>query len=81
MMTHMSRGAKFALYAFLVIVVIITLIPLLYTLSASFKTNFEIAKGGINLIPRQPTFDNFKTVWGMSGWTPGPPTRTTPSTP
>ncbi|MBR7188931.1 MAG: carbohydrate ABC transporter permease [Clostridia bacterium] len=69
MMTHMSRGAKFALYAFLVIVVIITLIPLLYTLSASFKTNFEIAKGGINLIPRQPTFDNFKTVWGMSGTT------------
>jgi len=69
MMHHMSLGAKIALYAFLVIIVVITLIPLVYTLSASFKTNFEIAKGGINLIPRQPTFDNFKTVWGMSGTT------------
>ena len=50
MMHHMSLGSKIALYAFLVIIVVITLIPLVYTLSASFKTNFEIAKGGINLI-------------------------------
>ncbi len=69
MMAHMSPGAKIALYAFLVIMVFITIIPLLYTVSASFKTNFEIAKGGINLIPEQPTFDNYKTVWGMSGTT------------
>ena len=63
MMHHMSLGSKIALYAFLVIIVVITLIPLVYTLSASFKTNFEIAQGGVNLIPREPTFDNFKTVW------------------
>ena len=69
MMHHMSLGSKIALYAFLVIMVVITLIPLVYTLSASFKTNFEIAQGGVNLIPREPTFDNFKTVWGMSGTT------------
>ena len=69
MMHHMSLGSKIALYAFLVIIVVITLIPLVYTLSASFKTNFEIAQGGVNLIPREPTFDNFKTVWGMSGTT------------
>ena len=69
MMSNMSTGAKIALYAFLVIMVFITVIPLLYTVSASFKTNFEIAKGGINLIPKEPTFDNYKTVWGMSGTT------------
>lgn len=69
MLNNMSRGSKIALYAFLVIMVIITLIPLLYTVSASFKPNFEIAKGGINLIPKEPTFDNYKTVWGMSGTT------------
>ena len=69
MTMHMSLGAKIALYVFLVIMVFITLVPLLYTVSASFKTNFEIAKGGINLIPKTPTFDNYKTVWGMSGTT------------
>lgn len=47
--------------------VILTVIPLLYTVSASFKTNMEIATGGINLIPKTFTFDNYKTVWGMSG--------------
>ena len=69
MMSNMSLGAKIALYTFLVIMVFVTIIPLLYTVSASFKTNFEIAAGGINLIPKTPTFDNYKTVWGMSGTT------------
>ena len=69
MTSNMSTGAKIALYAFLVIMVFITVIPLLYTVSASFKTNFEIAKGGINLIPKEATFDNYRTVWGMSGTT------------
>lgn len=69
MTMRLSRGGKIALYAFLIVVVIITLIPLLYTVSASFKTNFEIAQGGVNLLPAEPTFDNFKTVWGMSGTT------------
>ena len=68
-MMQMSKGAKIALYTFLVIMVFITVVPLLYTVSASFKTNFEIAKGGINPIPKEPTFDNYKTVWGMSGTT------------
>ena len=67
MTMRMSTGGKIALYTFLVIMVIITVIPLLYTASASLKTNFEIAQGGINLIPEEPTFDNFKTVWGMTG--------------
>lgn len=64
---RISLGAKIALYAFLIIMVFITLIPLLYTVSASFKTNYEITAGGTNLIPAEPTLDNYKTVWGMSG--------------
>ena len=64
---RISLGAKIALYAFLIIMVFTTLIPLLYTVSASFKTNYEITAGGINLIPAEPTLDNYKTVWGMSG--------------
>ena len=64
---RISLGAKIALYAFLIIMVFITLIPLLYTVSASFKTNYEITAGGTNLSPAEPTLDNYKTVWGMSG--------------
>ena len=69
MKLQMSKTAKFFLYFFLIIVTVFTILPLLYTVSASFKTNFEIAKGGINLIPEQFTVDNYKTVWGMSGST------------
>ena len=64
---RLSKGSKIALYTFLVLIVFITLVPLLYTVSASFKTNFEIMQGGIHLVPKEPTFDHFKTVWGMYG--------------
>ena len=67
MTMRMSARAKFFLYLFLIFMVILTVIPLLYTVSASFKTNMEIATGGINLIPKTFTFDNYKTVWSMSG--------------
>ena len=67
MKLRLGIGSKIFLYAFLILMVFITLIPLLYALSGSFKTNMEILAGGVNLIPKQPTFDNFKTVWGMSG--------------
>ena len=67
MKMQMSKTARFFLYFFLIVVAFFTLFPLLYTISASFKSNFEIAKGGINLIPYEPTFENYKTVWGMTG--------------
>lgn len=60
---------KVILYAVLIAIVAITLLPLIYAFSASLKTNFEIASGGINIIPKEPTLDNIKTVWGMSGST------------
>lgn len=66
---RLSTGSKILLYTFLVLIVIITLIPLVYAFSGSFKTNMEIMAGGVNLIPKEPTFDNYKTVWGMSGST------------
>ena len=61
----MSNGAKIAMYAFLALMVFITLVPLLYVASASFKPNLEILAGGVHLIPKEPTFDNYKQVWGM----------------
>ncbi|MCK9330703.1 MAG: carbohydrate ABC transporter permease [Candidatus Cloacimonetes bacterium] len=50
-------------YILLILLVVITLIPILYTISASFKTNAEIMQGGPNLIPKKFTFDNFVTAW------------------
>lgn len=67
MKMRLSLGSKIALYTFLTIMVFITLMPLLYVVSGAFKTNAEIASMSINLIPRDPTFENLKTVWGMSG--------------
>ena len=67
MKIRLSVGAKIGLYTFLILVSLITFVPLLYTLSASFKTNLEIAAGGINLIPKEFTFDNYIQVFNMSG--------------
>lgn len=52
-------------YAFLILMVIVTLIPLLYTASASFKPNQEIVSGGAHLIPKNFTLANFVTAWTM----------------
>ena len=65
MKIRMSNGAKLVMYIFLAIMVFITLVPLLYVASASFKPNLEILAGGVHLIPKEPTFDNYKQVWGM----------------
>ena len=66
MNTNMSKGAKIGVYVFLWVIVFITLIPIVYTASASFKPNMEILAGGTHIIPKNPTFDNYLTVWGMS---------------
>lgn len=66
MKMRLSLGAKIAMYVFLGIMVFITIVPLLYMVSGSFKTNLEIMSGGATLIPKEPTLENFATVWGMS---------------
>ena len=65
MKIRLSIGAKITMYLFLALMVFITLVPLLYVASASFKPNMEILAGGGHLIPKEPTFDNYKQVWGM----------------
>jgi ABC-type glycerol-3-phosphate transport system permease component len=56
---------KIILYFFLIFMVVVTLIPIAYTVSASFKTNTEIMSGGIHLIPKKFTINNFVTAWTM----------------
>ena len=50
-------------YIFLIAVLFITLIPILYTICASFKTNSEIMVHPERLLPMQPTLENYKIAW------------------
>jgi multiple sugar transport system permease protein len=42
---------------------LLTLIPFLWALSASLKPLSEIITGGINFLPRQLTFENYRQVF------------------
>ncbi|HHW31611.1 MAG TPA: carbohydrate ABC transporter permease [Clostridiaceae bacterium] len=56
---------KIVLYLFLLIMVFITLVPIVYTVSASFKPNTEILSGGAHIIPKNFTVDNYIIAWTM----------------
>lgn len=64
-MVKRSKAVSVLIYTFLILMTIITIIPIAYTISASFKPNVEIMNGGVNLIPKAPTLDNFITAWTM----------------
>ena len=50
-------------YFFLLLIFFFVLIPILYTISASFKTNAEILAYPDRFWPREPTLDNYKIAW------------------
>ncbi|WP_088892180.1 carbohydrate ABC transporter permease [Leptolyngbya ohadii] len=50
------------LYGVLILYAIVTLIPFLWALSASFKPLSEIINSGTNLIPNQFTLDNYQQI-------------------
>ncbi|QMV44039.1 carbohydrate ABC transporter permease [Cohnella cholangitidis] len=50
-------------YVLLGIYAIVTFVPFLWALSASFKTLPEIVKGGMSFIPEHFTFDNYRTIF------------------
>jgi multiple sugar transport system permease protein len=51
------------IYLLLVVYAVITLIPFLWALSASFKPLSEIVGGEVNFIPRQFTLENYHQVF------------------
>lgn len=59
------------IYIFLIIVLFITLLPIVYTVFASFKTNAEILTTPETLFPRNPTFDNYITAWNSDNFRVG----------
>ncbi len=54
---------KILLYSVLTLYAIITLIPFLWALSASFKPLTEIVAGEPNFLPKNFTFDNYKQIF------------------
>ncbi|WP_315784130.1 carbohydrate ABC transporter permease [Fischerella sp. JS2] len=54
---------KRLLYVLLMLYAIITLIPFLWALSASFKPLSEIVNGEANFLPKNFTFDNYKQIF------------------
>lgn len=50
-------------YSFLLIVLAFVLIPILYTISSSFKTNMEIMAHPEHFFPAEPTLDNYRVAW------------------
>jgi multiple sugar transport system permease protein len=63
--THIWRFSwlRVLLYALLTVYAIITLIPFLWALSASFKPLSEIVSGEPNFIPQNFTLDNYKQIF------------------
>ncbi|WP_026688868.1 carbohydrate ABC transporter permease [Alteribacter aurantiacus] len=62
-MKKQTNIAKLLLYAILTSYAIVTLIPFVWALSASFKPLNEILAGGLNFIPQEFTFNNYITIF------------------
>jgi multiple sugar transport system permease protein len=54
---------KILLYTLLTLYAVITLIPFIWALSASFKSLAEISNGESNLFPKNFTLDNYKQIF------------------
>jgi multiple sugar transport system permease protein len=58
-----SFGLRTILYVLLVAYAIVTMIPFLWALSASFKPLAEIISGEVNFIPHQFTLQNYRQIF------------------
>ncbi len=70
MIKENKKTAVFS-YIILSIVVFITLVPIVYCIMSSFKTNIEIMASPENLIPKEFTFDNYvlRMLWNSTYYT------------
>lgn len=60
-----SRTAlvKAGKYLFLIVVAIFVMLPIVYTISSSFKTNAEIMAHPEHFWPEAPTLENYRIAW------------------
>lgn len=63
--TKVVNGIIFVLLA---ILAILTVYPVVYIALGAFKTNSELVSGGLNLLPKEFTLDNFRQAWKMGNF-------------
>lgn len=56
------------IYIVLIIILIITVFPLIYTSMGSFKSNMELLTDSSRLIPKKFIVDNYKQAWKMANF-------------
>ncbi|MBE9179617.1 carbohydrate ABC transporter permease [Oculatella sp. LEGE 06141] len=56
-------GVQILLYGLLILYAVVTLIPFLWALSASFKPLSEIVDGGLSFMPKQFTLENYGQIF------------------
>lgn len=57
---------KIIIYLFLIILTLITLLPILYALFGSLKSNQELLVAGARLLPEKFIFDNYVQAWKLA---------------
>lgn len=62
-MLQAKRRFRPLVYVLLALYALVTFIPFLWALSASFKSLPEIVAGGMHIIPKHFTLDNYKTIF------------------
>lgn len=58
--TKIIRGL---LFAFMLIIALLTLYPIIYVVLGSFKENQELLVGGVNIFPQKFVIDNYIQAW------------------
>ena len=58
-----ERVLNAIIYIFLISLLIITLVPIIYTIAGSFKPNAEILAHPERMFPSEPTLDNYKVAF------------------
>ncbi|MCG2963771.1 hypothetical protein KZ308_28950, partial [Escherichia coli] len=62
-MKKTQNAWKVIAYVVLTVYALVTLIPFIWAMSASFKTLEEIVSGTMNFIPKDFTFENYKQIF------------------
>lgn len=65
--TPRQKVGLFFSYAFIILMIVFTLYPIIYTLLGSFKTNAELTLGG-GLFPKEWHFENYKNAFMQSSF-------------
>lgn len=67
-MKNERKAASIVTYFILIAMAAITLFPIIYVISASFKSNSEIMVHPERLFPVSPTLDNYKQAWNSGNF-------------